>query len=79
MKPELQIVKSLQRLVCTACGAEAHASCNCGKPYVPARSELRNTTMLTPVNQRGQQRPTSVLIPKQFARSDVPTSRHLIL
>lgn len=26
---------SIQRLVCTGCGAEANASCNCGKPYVP--------------------------------------------
>ena len=28
-------------MVCTGCGAEANASCNCGKPYVPkaARAE----------------------------------------
>jgi hypothetical protein len=26
---------SIQRMVCTGCGAEANASCNCGKPYVP--------------------------------------------
>ena len=25
----------IQRMVCTGCGAEANASCNCGKPYVP--------------------------------------------
>lgn len=25
---------SVQRMVCTGCGAEANASCNCGKPYV---------------------------------------------
>jgi FixJ family two-component response regulator len=35
MKPALQIIKSLARLQCTACGAEANALCNCGKPYVP--------------------------------------------
>jgi hypothetical protein len=40
MKPELQIVRSLQRLVCTSCGAGAHASCNCGKPYVPAAQRV---------------------------------------
>jgi hypothetical protein len=32
---QLQIVKSLARLQCTECGAEANASCNCGKPYLP--------------------------------------------
>jgi hypothetical protein len=27
---------SVIRLQCSACGAEANASCDCGKPYVPA-------------------------------------------
>jgi hypothetical protein len=31
------IHRSVVRLACSACGAEANASCNCGKPYVPAR------------------------------------------
>lgn len=26
---------SVQRMVCTGCGAEASASCNCGLNYVP--------------------------------------------
>jgi len=26
---------SVVRLACSACGAEANASCNCGKPYSP--------------------------------------------
>jgi hypothetical protein len=26
---------AIQRMACTGCGAEANASCNCGKPYVP--------------------------------------------
>src|SRR5262245_23999563 len=26
---------SIQRMVCTGCGAEANASCNCGVSYVP--------------------------------------------
>src|SRR5882724_10641497 len=33
MKPVIQI--SVQRMVCTKCGAEANASCRCGEPYVP--------------------------------------------
>lgn len=37
MRPQTVIQMSVQRLACTACGAEAHASCNCGKPYVPAK------------------------------------------
>lgn len=28
---------SVQRMVCTSCGVEANASCNCGKPYIPAK------------------------------------------
>src|SRR5215470_5191738 len=31
----LQIVRSLARLPCTKCGAEANASCNCGEAYLP--------------------------------------------
>jgi hypothetical protein len=34
--PPLGIHQSIVRLACSACGAEANASCNCGKPYVPA-------------------------------------------
>lgn len=30
------IKMSIQRMICTGCGAEANASCNCGKPYEPA-------------------------------------------
>jgi hypothetical protein len=29
------IKMSIQRMICTGCGAEANASCNCGQPYVP--------------------------------------------
>jgi DNA-binding Lrp family transcriptional regulator len=35
LAPTIQI--AVQRMVCTACGAEANASCSCGKPYVPAK------------------------------------------
>src|SRR3972149_1962543 len=37
MRHQSVIEISVQRLSCTACGAEANASCNCGKPYVPAK------------------------------------------
>ena len=33
--PPPGIHRSIVRLACSACGAEANASCNCGKPYVP--------------------------------------------
>jgi hypothetical protein len=32
-RPGFQL--SVVRLACSACGAEANASCDCGKPYVP--------------------------------------------
>jgi hypothetical protein len=35
MKDATVIKLSIQRMVCTGCGAEANASCKCGKPYVP--------------------------------------------
>jgi hypothetical protein len=31
----VEIRQSIQRMVCTACGAEANASCNCGVAYQP--------------------------------------------
>jgi hypothetical protein len=33
---------SIQRMACTACGAEANASCNCGQPYVPASQRIND-------------------------------------
>jgi hypothetical protein len=35
----LQIERAIVRLSCTACGAEANASCDCHKPYVPASAK----------------------------------------
>ncbi len=35
--PNTVIQFAVQRLSCSECGAEANASCNCGKPYVPAK------------------------------------------
>ena len=32
--------RSIQRMVCIGCGAEANAACNCGKAYVPAAQRV---------------------------------------
>jgi hypothetical protein len=34
-----QIERAIVRLSCTGCGAEANASCDCHKPYVPAAAK----------------------------------------
>jgi hypothetical protein len=39
---------SLQRMVCTSCGAEANASCNCGQPYVPKAIHAREAVKANP-------------------------------
>jgi hypothetical protein len=40
MKPLPQIQVSVVRLQCSACGAEANASCSCGKPYIPVKQRI---------------------------------------
>lgn len=40
MKPHAVIAFSVQQMTCTACGAEANASCNCGKPYMPKKQRV---------------------------------------
>jgi hypothetical protein len=39
---------SIQRMVCTGCGAEANASCNCGKPYVPKAARAAQAVKANP-------------------------------
>ena len=39
MKLNAEYVISIQRMVCTNCGAEANASCNCGKPYIAKKQQ----------------------------------------
>lgn len=39
---------SIQRMVCVGCGAEANASCNCGKPYVPKSQLAREAIEANP-------------------------------
>src|SRR3972149_1037285 len=48
MRHQSVIEISVQRLSCTACGAEANASCDCGKPYVPARQRAKEAIEANP-------------------------------
>jgi hypothetical protein len=32
---------AVQRMICTGCGAETNATCNCGKPYLPKAERAR--------------------------------------
>jgi hypothetical protein len=48
MIPTIVIPISLQRMVCTACGAEANVSCNCGQPYVPKSVRAREAVKANP-------------------------------
>jgi hypothetical protein len=48
MRPTTEIRQSIQRMVCTGCGAEANASCNCGKPYVPKAVRAREAIEANP-------------------------------
>jgi hypothetical protein len=41
-------VISIQRMVCTGCGAEANASCNCGKPYLPKLQQAEKVARENP-------------------------------
>lgn len=46
MRPAFQL--SIARLQCSACGAEANASCNCGKPYIPALRRAKEIAEANP-------------------------------
>lgn len=48
MRQQTVIQMSIQRLACSGCGAEAHASCNCGKPYLPAKMRAREAIEANP-------------------------------
>lgn len=48
MRMSTEIKMSVQRMVCTACGSEANASCNCGKPYVPAKQRAAEAIKANP-------------------------------
>jgi hypothetical protein len=38
----------VSRLECSSCGAEANASCDCGKPYVPAKVRAADAIKANP-------------------------------
>ena len=40
MRTATIIPMSIQRMICSGCGAEANASCNCGVSYVPAAKRV---------------------------------------
>ena len=42
------IQRSIQRMFCEGCGAEANARCNCGKPYVPAKQRVAEYDKINP-------------------------------
>lgn len=42
------IPMSIQRMVCTGCGAEANASCNCGVSYMPKAERAREAVKANP-------------------------------
>lgn len=44
----ISIKMSVQRMVCTGCGAEANASCNCGVSYVPKAVRAREMKEANP-------------------------------
>lgn len=39
---------TVQRIVCSGCGAEANASCNCGKAYIPAKQRAAEAIAANP-------------------------------
>jgi hypothetical protein len=41
MRENTVIKMSVQRMVCTGCGSEANASCNCGLAYLPKEDRAR--------------------------------------
>lgn len=48
MRTGTVIQMAVQQMQCTACGAEANASCNCGKPYVPKRQRTADAIAANP-------------------------------
>jgi len=47
-RPATEIKISIQRMVCTGCGAEANASCNCGVAYQPKSVRAAAAVKATP-------------------------------
>lgn len=81
MRHQTVIQMAVQRLSCTGCGAEAHASCNCGKPYVPAKQRAAEAIAANPqksnraiADEIGTSH-TTVQRAREEAGTDVPPER----
>jgi hypothetical protein len=48
MRTQTVIAMAVQQMTCTGCGAEANASCNCGKPYVPKKQRAADAIKANP-------------------------------
>lgn len=48
MRAQTVIPMMVQQMVCTGCGAEANASCSCGKPYVPKKQRAAEAIAANP-------------------------------
>jgi hypothetical protein len=48
MRMETVVQMAVQQMVCTSCGSEANASCNCGKPYVPKKQRAAEAIAANP-------------------------------
>jgi hypothetical protein len=84
MKSSTVIQFSIQRLACSECGAEANASCNCGKPYVPKSVRAREAVEAHPEKsdraiaaEIGVTHPTVAAARKEVAATgkDLPVER----
>jgi hypothetical protein len=53
MSGNVVIKMSVQRIVCTGCGSEANASCNCGLPYKPKAARAREMREADPTRSLG--------------------------
>ena len=48
MRPATEQVISIQRLICTGCGAETKATCNCGMEYRPKAALAKEAVEANP-------------------------------
>jgi hypothetical protein len=59
---------AIQRMVCTGCGEEANASCNCGVAYQPKHGRVREAIAATPDKPNKQIARETGADPKQVRR-----------
>jgi hypothetical protein len=70
---------SIQRMVCTGCGAEANASCNCGVAYQPKAIRAREAVEANPEkSDRAIAKETGISQPTiSKARHELATDKQL--